>query len=52
MKLLIIGASGMLGQMLFKVASQQSDLEVYGTVRRRVLDWPTLELRCRVFVKC
>jgi len=35
MKLLIIGVSGMLGQTLFKVASQQSDLEVYGTVRRR-----------------
>jgi len=35
MKLLIIGASGMLGQTLFKVASQQSDLEVYGTVRHR-----------------
>jgi len=35
LKLLIIGASGMLGQTLFKVASQQSDLEVYGTVRHR-----------------
>ena len=42
MKLLVIGASGMLGQTLFKVASQQSDLEVYGTVRHRdarVLDF-------------
>jgi len=42
MKLLIIGVSGMLGQTLFKVATQQSDLEVYGTVRRRdtrVLDF-------------
>ena len=34
MKILIVGASGMLGQMLFKVAKQQSDFEVYGTVRR------------------
>ncbi len=33
--LLIVGASGMLGQMLFKVAGQQPDLDVYGTVRRR-----------------
>ncbi len=42
MKLLIIGVSGMLGQTLFKVASQQPDLEVYGTVRHRdarVLDF-------------
>jgi dTDP-4-dehydrorhamnose reductase len=42
LKLLVIGASGMLGQTLFKVASQQSDLEVYGTVRHRdarVLDF-------------
>ena len=35
MKLLIIGVSGMLGQTLFKVARQQSDMDVYGTVRRR-----------------
>jgi dTDP-4-dehydrorhamnose reductase len=35
LKLLVIGASGMLGQTLFKLASQQSDLEVYGTVRHR-----------------
>jgi len=35
LKLLIIGASGMLGQMLFKVAGQHSDLDVYGTVRQR-----------------
>jgi dTDP-4-dehydrorhamnose reductase len=35
LKLLIIGASGMLGQTLFKLAAQQPDLEVYGTVRRR-----------------
>lgn len=35
MKLLIIGASGLLGQTLFKLASQQSDLEVYGMVRNR-----------------
>jgi len=34
LKILIVGASGMLGQMLFKVAKQQSDFEVYGTVRR------------------
>ena len=35
MKFLIIGVSGMLGQTLFKLAGQQSDFEVYGTVRRR-----------------
>jgi dTDP-4-dehydrorhamnose reductase len=35
LKILIIGASGMLGQMLFKLAEQQPDVEVYGTVRRR-----------------
>ncbi len=38
MKLLIIGVSGMLGQTLFKVARQQSDIDVYGTVRRRTRD--------------
>jgi len=35
MKLLIIGVSGMLGQMLFKIAGQHSNLEVYGTLRHR-----------------
>ncbi|MEW6401222.1 MAG: SDR family oxidoreductase [Chloroflexota bacterium] len=35
MKVLIIGASGMLGQTLFQLARQQPDLDVYGTVRRR-----------------
>jgi len=35
MKLLIIGVSGMLGQTLFKVAAQQPDVEVYGSVRHR-----------------
>jgi dTDP-4-dehydrorhamnose reductase len=42
MKLLIVGVTGMLGQTLFKVAGQQPDLDVYGTVRRRdarVLDF-------------
>jgi hypothetical protein len=33
LKILIVGASGMLGQTLFRVASQQSDLEVYGTAQ-------------------
>jgi dTDP-4-dehydrorhamnose reductase len=32
---LIIGVTGMLGQTLFKWAGQQSDFEVFGTVRRR-----------------
>lgn len=42
MRLLIVGASGMLGQMLFKVASRQPDIELFGTVRGRdprVLDF-------------
>ena len=35
MRLFIIGASGKLGQTLFKLVAQRPDLEAYGTVRRR-----------------
>jgi dTDP-4-dehydrorhamnose reductase len=34
MRLLIVGATGLLGQTLFSLAREHSDFEVYGTVRR------------------
>jgi dTDP-4-dehydrorhamnose reductase len=35
LRVVIIGASGMLGHMLFRVLTERSDLHVIGTVRRR-----------------
>jgi dTDP-4-dehydrorhamnose reductase len=33
MKILVLGASGMLGNAMIRVLSEKSDLQVYGTVR-------------------
>lgn len=33
MKIIVLGASGMLGSMVFRVLNEQTDLQVYGTVR-------------------
>ncbi|HLB48907.1 MAG TPA: SDR family oxidoreductase [Anaerolineales bacterium] len=35
MKVLVVGATGMLGQMLFAIARQQPGFDVYGTVRQK-----------------
>jgi dTDP-4-dehydrorhamnose reductase len=49
MKVLILGASGMLGNALFKYLSKEPDIEAYGTVRHLdALDYFQLDAKSRL----